>query len=798
VGVCCQATCTTCRGTACPYTPPHLFTNSPTQESLTAQLQTCRDSANATFAQATNKIEQAAAELRHAETAMQEAQLKMAGVEAQRQQAEAGSHAAQLDVDSCRTQLEACNNNPCASALASASGAAAPIKALSPDMLTLSTEALPAGEHGESESDSESCGLTPATCGGAPDTPGTCATNPSAVYTATAAKTAAVQLMSAPELEANIAKHTREGGVMFVKFFAPWCGHCKKLAPVWDQVGEAFLSESNVTIAKADCTQAHDLCQRLGVEGLPTLTLFSNGSPLAYTGKKDLNSLIVHVNSFVLSKVALPSVDTFLSPAAMATNDMPRHVEAAPSDDGASCGLSPGSCSDDRQQSVGETLSVGSGGATNSSSAPGEMSDAEIAAVYDRVKNTASAGALDSSSAASARSATPAASPQFGKLKRDAPASEIGKHLAPHPSAPASPAAALSAENVTLEPDAQKAQEAQRRWEDALKNDPKRAEQMEYRARRAAGPALTGSDEEKGGTEAENKFCQSLAGEHAIFDGKEGGCRCKGGYTEDDEGKCIAEHSKAEEKNEVPPAASPQSSASPGPALSATPAKPAAGAGGADAGGSEDAKGKAAEAQRRWEEALKNDPKRAEQMEYRARRAAGPALTGSDEEKGGTEAENRFCQSLAGAHAIFDGKEGGCRCKGGYTEDDGGKCIAEQGVLTVPIAAMHDSHDRPNMEKERKKMEEDGRSGAQSLGGLDDDESLGDLGGLGSVAYDSLGALGSLEGAADDKWVGTLGSLDYSEEDSLGSLVEREDDSLGGFGLSEDGGVDSLGALGSL
>jgi len=584
-----------------------------------AQLQTCRDSANATSAQATNKIEQAAAELRHTETAMQEAQLKMAGVEAQRQQAEADSHAAQLDVDSCRTQLEACNNNLCASALASASGAAAPIKALSPDMLTLSNEALPAGEHGESESDSKSCGLTPATCGGAPETAGTSATNPSAVYTATAAKTAAVQLMSAPELEANIAKHTREGGVMFVNFFAPWCGHCKKLAPVWDQVGEAFLSESNVTIAKADCTKAQDLCKRLGVERLPTLTLFSNGSPLAYTGKKDLGSLTAHVNSFVLSKVALPATDTFLSPAAIATNDMPRHVEAAPSDDGASCGLSPGSCSDDSQQSVGETLSVGGGGATNSSSTPGEMSDAEIAAV-------------------------------------------LPEHPTPHPSAPASPAAALSAENATLEPDAQKAQEAQRRWEDALKNDPKRAEQMEHRARRAAGPALTGSDEEKGGTEAENKFCQSLAGEHAIFDGKEGGCRCKGGYTEDDEGKCIA----------------------------------------------------------------------------------------------------------------------------------------EQGVMTVPIAATHDSHDRPNMEKERKKMEEDGHSGAQSLGGLDDDESLGDLGGLDSEAYDSLGVLGSLEGAADDKWVGTLGSLDDSEEDSLGSLVESEDDSLGGFGLSEDSGDDSLGALGSL
>ena len=98
---------------------------------------------------------------------------------------------------------------------------------------------------------------------------------------------------------------------------------------------------------------------------------------------------------------------------------------------------------------------------------------------------------------------------------------------------------------------------------------------------------------------------------------------------------------------------------------------------------------KAAEAQRRWEEALKNDPKRAEQMEYRARRAAGPALSGSDEEKGGTAAENKFCQDLAGEHAIFDGKEGGCRCKTGYTEDDEGKCVRQTASQPQGAAGVH-------------------------------------------------------------------------------------------------------------
>lgn len=61
-------------------------------------------------------------------------------------------------------------------------------------------------------------------------------------------------------------------GDWFIKFYAPWCGHCKRLAPTWEEVATELKGEVNV--AKVDVTQNRALGKQYGIKGFPTLLLF--------------------------------------------------------------------------------------------------------------------------------------------------------------------------------------------------------------------------------------------------------------------------------------------------------------------------------------------------------------------------------------------------------------------------------------------------------------------------------------------------------------------------------------------
>lgn len=68
----------------------------------------------------------------------------------------------------------------------------------------------------------------------------------------------------------------KSGKSAFIKFFAPWCGHCKKMAPDWDTLGTEFADSKTVLIGDVDCTAAgKPLCDKFGVKGFPTIKYFN-------------------------------------------------------------------------------------------------------------------------------------------------------------------------------------------------------------------------------------------------------------------------------------------------------------------------------------------------------------------------------------------------------------------------------------------------------------------------------------------------------------------------------------------
>ncbi|KAB0401635.1 hypothetical protein E2I00_007293, partial [Balaenoptera physalus] len=85
---------------------------------------------------------------------------------------------------------------------------------------------------------------------------------------------------------------------VFIKFYAPWCTHCKEMAPAWEALAEKYRDHEDIVIAELDAT-ANEL-EALPVHGFPTLKYFPAGpgrKVIEYKGTRDLETFSKFLDS---------------------------------------------------------------------------------------------------------------------------------------------------------------------------------------------------------------------------------------------------------------------------------------------------------------------------------------------------------------------------------------------------------------------------------------------------------------------------------------------------------------------
>ncbi|XP_060103743.1 protein disulfide-isomerase A4 [Heteronotia binoei] len=91
----------------------------------------------------------------------------------------------------------------------------------------------------------------------------------------------------------NFDETVNEADIILVEFYAPWCGHCKQLAPEYEKAAKELSKRiPPISLAKVDATAETDLAKRFDVSGYPTLKIFRKGKAFDYNGPREKYGIV--------------------------------------------------------------------------------------------------------------------------------------------------------------------------------------------------------------------------------------------------------------------------------------------------------------------------------------------------------------------------------------------------------------------------------------------------------------------------------------------------------------------------
>ncbi|XP_076444268.1 protein disulfide-isomerase A3-like [Babylonia areolata] len=104
------------------------------------------------------------------------------------------------------------------------------------------------------------------------------------------AEASSVLVFKDKDFQAKVEQHE----LILVEFYAPWCGHCKKLAPEYEKAaGRLLKNDPPVPLAKVDCVAEEKTCDRFSITGYPGLKVFKNGKlDHDYKGPREADAIV--------------------------------------------------------------------------------------------------------------------------------------------------------------------------------------------------------------------------------------------------------------------------------------------------------------------------------------------------------------------------------------------------------------------------------------------------------------------------------------------------------------------------